>query len=85
MKIARIFDPRKYLAESQIAMRDIVIARYEAFGRAGNAPKIKAISLDDISLRYLSGELPEGGLETDFVNLSRRSRHQQYVSWSLRE
>ena len=30
------FDLRKYLAESQRAMRDIVIARYEAFGTAGN-------------------------------------------------
>ena len=53
------FDPRKYLAESQIAMRDIVINRYEAFGTAGNASKIKAISLDDMSLRYLSGELDQ--------------------------
>ena len=53
------FDPRKYLAESQIAMRDIVIERYEAFGTAGNASKIKPISLDDMSLRYLSGELDQ--------------------------
>jgi fructose-bisphosphate aldolase class II len=51
------FDPRKYLAETQTAMRDIVIARYEAFGTAGNASKIKPISLDDMSEKYLSGVL----------------------------
>ena len=53
------FDPRKYLAESQRAMRDIVIARYEAFGTAGNASKIKPISLDEMSERYLSGVLDQ--------------------------
>jgi fructose-bisphosphate aldolase class II len=53
------FDPRKYFAASQKAMRDIVIARYEAFNTAGNASKIKAISLDDMSERYLTGELDQ--------------------------
>ena len=51
------FDPRKFLLASTKAMRDICIARYEAFGTAGNASKIKAISLDDMTARYLSGEL----------------------------
>jgi fructose-bisphosphate aldolase class II len=51
------FDPRKYLTETLNAMKEIVIARYEAFGTAGNADKIRPISLDDISMRYLSGEL----------------------------
>jgi fructose-bisphosphate aldolase class II len=51
------FDPRKYLAASQKAMRDIVIARYDAFGTSGNASKIKPITLDEMSNRYLSGEL----------------------------
>jgi fructose-bisphosphate aldolase, class II len=51
------FDPRKYFAASQKAMRDIVIARYEAFNTAGNASKIKPLSLDRMSLRYLNGEL----------------------------
>jgi fructose-bisphosphate aldolase class II len=31
------FDPRKYLKETVTAMRDICIARYEAFGTAGQA------------------------------------------------
>ncbi|MCO7226262.1 class II fructose-bisphosphate aldolase [Pleionea sp. CnH1-48] len=51
------FDPRKYLAETTKAMKDICIARYEAFGTAGNASKMKAISLDDMFARYESGEL----------------------------
>ncbi|MBT4494074.1 MAG: fructose-bisphosphate aldolase class II [Gammaproteobacteria bacterium] len=51
------FDPRKYLAESQKAMREIVVSRYEAFGTAGHASKIKPISLEAMSDRYLAGEL----------------------------
>ncbi|MFC3608390.1 class II fructose-bisphosphate aldolase [Stutzerimonas tarimensis] len=51
------FDPRKYLAKTVSAMRDVCIARYEAFGTAGNASKIKPISLDAMSMRYASGEL----------------------------
>jgi fructose-bisphosphate aldolase class II len=51
------FDPRKFLKASTDAMRDICISRYEAFGTAGNASKIKAICLDDMTTRYQSGEL----------------------------
>jgi fructose-bisphosphate aldolase class II len=51
------FDPRKYLAEATKAMTEICVARYEAFGTAGQAGKIKPISLDDMHLKYLSGEL----------------------------
>jgi fructose-bisphosphate aldolase class II len=51
------FDPRKYLAKTVDAMRDVCIARYEAFGTAGNASKIKPISLDDMFERYARGEL----------------------------
>ena len=51
------FDPRKYLTASQDAMRDIVIARFDAFGTSGNASKIRPITLDEMSNRYLSGEL----------------------------
>src|SRR5210317_1991892 len=49
------FDPRKYLAESIKAMRDICIARYEAFGTAGNADKIKVMSLADAAEAYSQG------------------------------
>jgi len=51
------FDPRKYLKESQKAMTEICKARYEAFGSAGMASKIKPISLEDMAERYASGEL----------------------------
>lgn len=51
------FDPRKYLAKTVEAMTEICVARYEAFGTAGNASKIKVLSLDDMYVRYLSGEL----------------------------
>lgn len=51
------FDPRKYLKASVQAMQEICIARYEAFGTAGNASKIKALSLDAMFDRYQSGEL----------------------------
>jgi len=51
------FDPRKFLAVSTTAMRDICIARYEAFGSAGQAGKIKPISLESMANRYTKGEL----------------------------
>lgn len=51
------FDPRKYLKESVKAMKDICVARYESFGTAGNASKIKPINLEQMFERYASGEL----------------------------
>ncbi len=51
------FDPRKYLTETLKAMKAVVVDRYEAFGTAGNASKIRPVSLDDMYLRYAAGEL----------------------------
>jgi fructose-bisphosphate aldolase, class II len=51
------FDPRKYLAETTKAMKDIVVARYEAFGTAGNADKINALSLEKMFMMYEAGDL----------------------------
>ncbi|TBW50771.1 fructose-bisphosphate aldolase class II [Marinobacter halodurans] len=51
------FDPRKYLKESVKAMSEICMARYEAFGTAGNASRIKPINLEDMFGRYERGEL----------------------------
>ncbi|MCV6638818.1 class II fructose-bisphosphate aldolase [Candidatus Albibeggiatoa sp. nov. NOAA] len=51
------FDPRKYLGESRKAMKEICKARYEAFGTAGQASKIKPITLEDMFARYKAGEL----------------------------
>jgi len=38
-------------------MSDIVKARYEAFGCAGQASKIKVIGLEAMADRYSAGEL----------------------------
>jgi fructose-bisphosphate aldolase class II len=38
-------------------MKDICKARYEAFGSAGHASKIKPLSLEAMFKRYKSGEL----------------------------
>lgn len=51
------FDPRKYLKETIIEMKAICTARYEAFGAAGNASKIKPIGLDVMFEYYDRGEL----------------------------
>jgi len=51
------FDPRKFLAATTVAMKEICKARYEAFGSAGMASKIKPISLDNMAIRYIKGEL----------------------------
>ena len=51
------FDPRKYLADSQKAMRDVVVSRYEAFATAGNAHKIHVKSLETMFVLYAQGDL----------------------------
>ena len=49
------FDPRKYLAETTLAMKNVCIDRYESFGAAGNASKIRVSSLDKMHQSYSSG------------------------------
>lgn len=51
------FDPRKYLKETLLAMKAICKERYEAFGAAGQADRIKPLSLEVMYQRYASGEL----------------------------
>ncbi len=46
------FDPRKFLAASVIAARDLCQARFEAFGSAGHADRIKPIPLEAMAARY---------------------------------
>ncbi len=53
----KAFDPRKFLKAGTAAMKEICKARYEAFGTAGNASKIKPIGLEAMVQRYASGEL----------------------------
>jgi fructose-bisphosphate aldolase class II len=47
------FDPRKALIAAKMAARGICKARFEAFGCAGQAPRIKPVALETMALRYL--------------------------------
>ena len=47
------FDPRKALAAARKAAQGICQARFEAFGCAGQASKIKPISLEVMATRYV--------------------------------
>jgi fructose-bisphosphate aldolase class II len=51
------FDPRKYLKAAQDAMMEICKARYEVFGCAGMASKIKPVSLEKMAEQYKTGSL----------------------------
>jgi len=51
------FDPRRFLAASTRAMKEICKARFDAFGCSGNASTIQPISLELMSRRYQAGEL----------------------------
>ena len=51
------FDPRKYLAAARKAMKEICVARYQSFGCAGQASKIKPMSFEKMAERYKKGEL----------------------------
>jgi fructose-bisphosphate aldolase class II len=47
-----VFDPRKFLRAATVAMKGICVERFEAFGAAGHADKIKPISMDDMADKY---------------------------------
>lgn len=51
------FDPRKFLKPAMDAMRDLCRNRFEAFGAAGNATRIKVIPMDEMARRYAAGKL----------------------------
>jgi fructose-bisphosphate aldolase class II len=46
------FDPRKFLAAAIVAARDLCQARFESFGCAGHADKIKPVPLEAMAARY---------------------------------
>jgi fructose-bisphosphate aldolase, class II len=46
------FDPRKFLKDATAAARDLCTARFEAFGSAGQADRIKAVPLEKMAARY---------------------------------
>jgi fructose-bisphosphate aldolase, class II len=51
------FDPRHFMKPSIKYMKQVCLKRYEAFGTAGNASKIKQVGLDEFAAKYASGEL----------------------------
>ena len=51
------FDPRKFLVPAIKEMEDLCRDRFERFGTAGNASKIKTIAQDDMAARYAAGAL----------------------------
>lgn len=51
------FDPRKFNAPAMEELRKLCRDRFERFGTAGQASKIKPVSLDDMASRYASGAL----------------------------
>jgi len=46
------FDPRKFLAAAVVAAKELCQARFESFGSAGNADKIKPMPLEMMATRY---------------------------------
>ncbi|MEO0534004.1 MAG: class II fructose-bisphosphate aldolase [Cyanobacteria bacterium P01_A01_bin.123] len=51
------FDPRHFMKPAIKYMKQVCRDRYEAFGTAGNASKIKQVPVDVFAAKYASGEL----------------------------
>ncbi len=47
------FDPRDYLKPAREAMKQVCIARMTSFGQAGQADKIKPVSIDKFASYYV--------------------------------
>ncbi len=53
------FDPREFNKPAREAAKLVCKARFEAFGCAGMASKIKPVSLEKMAARYKAGELTQ--------------------------
>jgi fructose-bisphosphate aldolase, class II len=51
------FDPREFLKPAMLAAKAICKERYEQFGCAGMASRIKPLPLSAIATKYKTGEL----------------------------
>jgi len=51
------FDVRKFLSPATQAMEAVCLERFERFNAAGNAHKIKPVSLSEMAARYRTGSL----------------------------
>ncbi|MEZ5910546.1 MAG: class II fructose-bisphosphate aldolase [Hyphomicrobiaceae bacterium] len=54
------FDPRKFLKPALDAMSKVCRERFEAFGTAGHAARIKVVPMSDMAKRYAQGALDPG-------------------------
>jgi fructose-bisphosphate aldolase class II len=61
------FDPRHFLKPSIKYMKQVCLERYQQFWTAGNASKIKQVSLDDFAKKYAKGELSSTSKKTVVV------------------
>jgi fructose-bisphosphate aldolase, class II len=53
----REFDPRKFLKPAMDALERLCADRFEQFGAAGQAPRVRPLSLAEMAGRYRSGAL----------------------------
>jgi len=53
------FDPRDFLQPARAAANSNCMERYQQFGAAGQASKIKPVPLSEIAQRYQSGALAQ--------------------------
>jgi fructose-bisphosphate aldolase, class II len=50
------FDPRKFLEQAMVAAKAVCRSRFEAFGCAGQASRLKPVALEKMAARYSAGE-----------------------------
>lgn len=53
------FDPREFNKPAREAAKQVCRQRFEAFGSAGQADRIRAVSLDKMAARYRDGQLKQ--------------------------
>ena len=53
------FDPREFNKPARAAAKEVCKARFEAFGSAGNASRIRPVNLEKFAVRYHAGELKQ--------------------------
>jgi fructose-bisphosphate aldolase, class II len=70
-KFPEEIDPRKWLAATTKAMKQIGKDRYEAFGAAGMASKIRPLSFDTMIARYERGEFDPKVLPSAMASTTR--------------
>ena len=51
------FDPRKFMIPAMAELETLCRDRFERFGTAGHAARIKPIPMDEMASRYASGAL----------------------------